>query len=170
MSEQTITGICQEIAQKPGSDWVEFHIDGGGKYPVRLSTKLQPLIELGRAAGQSLATWTYNEIESEKINEKSGKPYVNRYLERVEIGGSVQEPEHPEPEKWADASVSPSSRPPVLGGDKDRLILRQVCIKAAAEVYSGEHALAEDDLPLAVMKAAQRFETWCYRDLEPPPF
>jgi hypothetical protein len=168
MSEQTITGICQEIAQKPGSDWVEFHIDGGGKYPVRLSTKLQPLIELGKAAGQSLATWTYNEIESEKINEKSGKPYVNRYLERVEVGGSVQEPEHPEPEKRADADGSPSSRPPILGGDKDRLIVRQTCIKAAAALLHCNDEV--EDLPLDVMKAAQRFETWCYRDLEPPPF
>lgn len=164
MSEQTITGVCAEIAQRPGSEWVEFHIDGGGKYPVRLSTKLSPLIELGKAVGSQLATWTYNEVESEKINEKSGKPYINKYLERVEVGGTQTQP---------DATDSPSTtqaRPPVLGGDKDRLIVRQTCLKAAAAMGWNAPEGKIEEAVLEVMKAAQRFETWCYRDLEPPPF
>ena len=74
--------------------------------------------------------------------------------------------------KAADASVSPSSRPPVLGGDKDRLIVRQSSLKAAATLYEGRGDPTDEsgDWPLMVMKAAQRFETWCYRDLETPSF
>lgn len=156
---QTVTGVCVEIAQKPGSEWVEFHVDSGGKWPVRLSTKLSPLIELGRAVGQELATWTYSEVESSTINEKSGKPFINRYLEKVEVGGAA-----------AKADGSPQ-RAPVLGGDKDRLIVRQTALKAASALYGGQGTPSADpDWPLLVIGAAARFEAWCYRDLETPPF
>jgi len=147
---KTLTGICTEIAQKPGSEWVEFHVDGGGQYPVRLSTKLQPLIELGRAVGQNLATWTFKEHESEKINEKSGKPFLNRYLEGVEIGGA---PGKPDPH-----------HAPLVAGDKDRAITRMACLKAAAEVVGPKGDAG------AVMEIAARFEVWVYRDIDDPPF
>lgn len=157
MSEQTITGVCTEVANKPGSDWYEFHIDAGGKWPVKLATKLQPLIELGKAAGGNLATWTYNEVESEKINEKSGKPFVNRYLERVEVGGAQTQ---------TDATDSPAAQKgPALGAEKDRLIVRQTCIKAAAELHAGKG----DDQ--AVMMSAAAFEKWVVTGiLEDLPF
>jgi hypothetical protein len=140
---------------------VEFHVDTGGKYPVRLSTKLQPLIELGRAVGQNLATWTYNEVESEKINEKSGKPYVNRYLESVEIGGKAAE------------SDSPTPGAPMRPDVKERAIVRQTCLKAAAATVGPSVAALypeATDVGLEVMRLAQRFETWVYRDIDPPPF
>jgi len=150
---KTLTGICTEIAQKPGSEWVEFHVDGGGQYPVRLSTKLQPLIELGRAVGQNLATWTFKEHESEKINEKSGKPFLNRYLEGVEIGGAPgkADPHHA----------------PLVAGDKDRAITRMACLRTATAIVTG---LTLEDRALETMKVAERFEVWVYRDIDDPPF
>lgn len=163
MSEQSMTGVCTEVAQKPGSDWVEFHVDGGGKYPVRLSTKLLPLIELAKAVGGNLATWTYKEVESDKINEKSGKPYVNRYLEGVEIGG--QNP--------ASSVATPVAAARVYAPDlKDRMIVRQTALKAAAEIVGPRAAASvhpDFDAALEVMRAAQRFESWVYRDIDPLP-
>lgn len=154
-------GPCTEVIQKPGSDWVEFHVmEAGKQYPVRLATKLQPLIELAKVVGSEVATWTYTESESDKINEKSGKPYVNRYLEKVEIGVSPA----PTPE---------GQRAPLVAGDKDRAITRMAVLKAVAELYHG--ALGSSDVDndviiLKVMETAGRFEQWVYRDLDSPPF
>src|SRR3972149_4596723 len=83
----TVVGTCAGITEKP-TGWTEFEITVPGKqYPVKLATKEQPLVELARATHGSVATWTYNEVESEKINEHTGKPYINRYLEGVTAGG-----------------------------------------------------------------------------------
>ena len=166
MSEQTITGVCTEIVQKPGSDWCEFHVDGGGKWPVKVATKLQPLIELGKAVGSNLATWTYNEVESEKINEKSGKPYVNRYLESVEVGGQTQ------PNASAGSTGAPHHSP-LIAGDKDRAITRMSCLKTAAGLYPnalGLDDVANDLLVIKVMDTARRFERFVYRDIQDVPF
>ena len=61
----------------------------------------------------------------------------------------------------------------VIGGDKDRAIVRQACLKAAAAVIGPRHGQTVDpqyDAALETMKAAQRFETWVYRDLDEVPF
>lgn len=58
---------------------------------------------------------------------------------------------------------------PVVGGDKDRAISRLACLKAAAAIAPDLEGGASD-VALAVMKAAQRFETWVYRDINGPPF
>ena len=54
---------------------------------------------------------------------------------------------------------------------KDRMIVRQTALKAAAEIMAANTSVHPDyDPALEVMKAAQRFETWVYRDIDPPPF
>jgi hypothetical protein len=162
---KTLTGICTEIAQKPGNDWVEFHIDVGSQYPVRLSTKLQPLIELGKAVGSNLATWTFKEVESEKINEKSGKPFLNRYLERVEVGGQnpAQSVTTPDP-----AAKAEPHHAPLVAGDKDRAITRMACLRTAAMIVGP--APGSTGAGVSVMELAARFETWVYRDIDELPF
>jgi hypothetical protein len=170
MSEQTLTGVCTEIVQKPGSDWCEFHIDGGGKWPVKVATRLQPLIELGKAVGSNLATWTYNEMESEKINEKSGKPYVNRYLEGVEVGGVAPEKA---PEASAGSTATQPHHSPLIAGDKDRAITRMSCLKSTVELYVGSlgaNDVDNDVIVLKIMETAGRFERWVYRDIDETPF
>lgn len=90
MAEQKVAeGICREISER--GDWITFHIDVGSQYPVRLATKKSEIIEEGRAASRSGAVmaWYYNEVETEKINEKSGKPFINRYLEKVEASNGT---------------------------------------------------------------------------------
>jgi hypothetical protein len=169
MSE-TIVGQCQAIIEKP-SGWTEFEIAVPGKqYPVKLATKKEELIVEARAVKDTVATWAYNEVESEKVNEHTGKPYVNRYLEGVEAGAQAQA-------ESSTASGSPEPHhEPLHFADKDRAITRMAVLKAAAQIYMGRGTILDTDfeeapdIPLAVMKAAQRFEQWVYRDLEPPPF
>jgi hypothetical protein len=167
MSEtKQATGVSQGVTEK-ASGWVEFAIDVGSQYPVKVSTKIPEIVELGRAAtlaGQ-LATWTYEESDGNANPHKPGTFYKNRTLSRVEVGGT-QNPA----QSVATPGDGAQARPPVLGGDKDRLIVRQVCIKAAAELHATEDSTDPDALALQVMKSAQRFETWIYRDIDVVPF
>ena len=155
----TIVGTCAGITEKP-TGWTEFEITVPGKqYPVKLATKEQPLVELARATHGSVATWTYNEVESEKINEHTGKPYLNRYLEGVEPGAAPA----------ASAGSPESHHEPIHFADKDRAISRMACLKAAAQIVAGAVVAAEDP-GLEAMKLADRFERWVYRDIDPVPF
>lgn len=77
-------------------------------------------------------------------------------------------------EASANGGFTPPHEPahkPVTGGDKDRAIARMACLKAAAELVASHQAVRpSEDSALAVMKAAQRFETWVYRDIDDAPF
>jgi len=55
---------------------------------------------------------------------------------------------------------------------KDRMIVRQTALKAAAEIVGPRAGSTMDpdyDAALETMRAAQRFETWVYRDIDAPP-
>ena len=69
---KTATGVCHEITER--GEWTTFNVDVGSQYPVRISTKLQPLIELGRAANKAggVYDWTYKESEG-NVNPNTGK-------------------------------------------------------------------------------------------------
>lgn len=168
--EKQVVGQCSAVIEK-NNDWVEFEIQVPGKeYPIRVSTKLEHLVKAGREAKGQIATWHYKEVESidretgeTKINPKSGKPFLNRYLESVELGAQTQQN--------ANASEGPQSHHEAIHyADKDRAITRMACLKAAAVVYSSAAWAEDDDPPLAVMAAAARFETWIYRDIDEVPF
>lgn len=92
MSESVqIVGTLNGIMEKP-SGWFQVEIEVPGKqYPVKADTKKSEIIEAVRAVGTEMATWTITESESENVNPNSGKPYINRYLEGVEVGGSPTE-------------------------------------------------------------------------------
>ena len=158
--KKTIVGSCGEISEKNG--WTTFHIDVGSQYPIRLATKLEKLIGAGREAGGEQTTWTYTEQESEKINEHTGKPYVNRYLDGVG-GPTPTEATAPDPAQH---------RTPLHGADKDRAITRMSCLKSAAVTFSGADFKVgeEKDLATLVIGAATRYETWVMRDIEDLPF
>lgn len=152
----TITGSCSEISEKNG--WTAFAVDVGRQYPVKLSTKKDEVIAAGRAAGTALATWTYTEVESDRVNEHTGKPYVNRYLESVETGGAA-----PVPHPTGQAASSQPTHAPLPPGDKDRAITRMAVLKAAAEIVASTGKT--DDPGFETIALAVRFEQWVYRDV-----
>lgn len=173
MSE-AITGTCTEISERSG--WHTFHIDKGSQYPVKLATKKEEVIAAAREAGGHLAVWTYNEVESDKINEHTGKPFVNRYLESVEVGGTMP-PQASAPSSTpvsqtvATSPSSVASHAPLPPGDKDRAITRMAVLKAAAEACcSGMDYAPGEDVAAVVISVAARFETWVYRDVDDVPF
>ena len=160
---KTAVGQCVEIDQKPGSEWVTFNVDVGTQYPVRLQTKLQPLIELARAAGAEERAWTYKESESQNLNPNSGKPYMNRYLERVDLPGDApdSEPDASVTQSAAKAPQTPGSSSEGMTkeewGRKDAAIHKMACIKTAAAVLT--HTLPSDPTPEDMGKFLQRSST-----------
>ena len=159
--EQTVIGTVEGITEKP-SGWIEVAVSVPGKqYPVKLATKKSEIIDAVRALGVGTGSFSYNEVESEKINPNSGKPYVNRYLEGVEAGGATN----------AGVSLPEPHHAPVVGGDKDRAITRMACLKSAAELVAHHPTYAKvEDPGLEVIRQAHRFEQDVYRDINPVPF
>ena len=85
--KETIVGVLDGITEKP-SGWTEIQVRvDGWQYPVKMATKLAPLIELARGAGTETMEWTFKKQESDQINPNSGKPFVNRYFEGSPNGG-----------------------------------------------------------------------------------
>lgn len=153
MSEMlTAIGRCTDIEVKNG--WTTFIVDIDERYPLRLSTKLPAVIDAARLAGSNEAEWTYKEQVSDRINENTGRPYINRFLEGVEPSAGA-----------AAAGGRPqAAHRPVAQGDKDRSITRMAVLKAASELYAGT---GDAD---GVFAVASRMETWVYRDIDPVPF
>ena len=150
-----VVGTCQGITEKP-SGWTEFEIAVPGKqYPVRLATKAQPLVGLARALAGGVGTWTYNEVESEKINEHTGKPYVNRYLESVEAGAAAAT-SSPEPDQKADSKDV----------DWDAKERRDFMSRAWSQTLAAwQHTINEGDDPLLVFARLQPFQRKVYQDV-----
>lgn len=85
MSEtKTAIGTLGGIMEKSG-DWHEIHVELPGKqYPLKISTKIQELVEMARAAGSNVMEWTYTEQDSGNPNpHRPGQNYINRYFESV---------------------------------------------------------------------------------------
>ena len=146
MSEEavtkSVTGRCEEVSEKNG--WTAFAVDVGTQYPVRLSTKLDPLIELGRAAVKDggVFVWTYKESQGGENPHKPGTFYTNRYLSGVEKAVEGAESDsHATPQAQA-------SREPQAGmskeewARKDSAIHKMACIKTAADAL--KHTIPSD--------------------------
>ena len=129
---KTAIGKCAEISER--GEWTTFHVDVGSQYPVKLSTKLDPLVELGRAASKSggVFEWTYKESQGAENPHKPGTHYMNRYLSGVEPAAEGAEA--------APAATGGSSAAPRSGemtkeewARKDSAIHKMACIKTAAD-------------------------------------
>lgn len=170
MPEVIYVGTCKGLIEKKNG-WYAVEIAVPGKqYTYKADTKLEHLLTKAREIRDAgvVATWTVEEWDSENINPNSGKPYTERRLNGVEEGAAAQ------PQGGAQTSGPEPHHEAVHFADKDRLISRQVCLKVAGQIFMGkgftEFEDSEHDVPLAVMKSAQRFELWLYRDIDPAPF
>ncbi len=122
--DKQIEGVCEEISEKNG--WTSFAINVGSQYPVRLSTKLPALIEKGRAAGQERAVWKFKESQGGENPNKPGTFYTNRYLDGVEVGGTVAP---------AAATSSGTPRSTATADPTRGSIERQVIVKEMVQHY-----------------------------------
>lgn len=145
MAEQTYVGTLAGITSKPGSDWHSVEINVANlRYPVKADTKKSEIIEKVNAVGADIATWTINEVESEKTNPKSGRPYINRYLEDVEPGGVISPTADAGQTTTPTASGSESSEGMTKEewAAKDSAIHMTACIKAGADAL--KHTIPSD--------------------------
>ena len=137
MSDEAVTkqiqGVCDEISEKNG--WTQFSVNVGSQYPVRLSTKVQAVIDQARAAGQEQAVWTFKESQGKENPNKPGTFYVNRYLSGVEPGGTIQQ----------NATSSPGARGTSTPDETRGSIERQTIVKAAITLYPDGLILTDGD-------------------------
>jgi hypothetical protein len=146
--------LLSEVEEFAGSNdkgpWLKYTLKDGNGQAVAVTFSA----ELGNVAkahiGEHIA------IETKPSNNPKYAPTLVS-IEASKNGGAGIETHHK----------------PVIGGDKDRAISRLACLKAAAEIVAPRAGTSIDpdyDAALEVMKAAQRFETWVYRDLGEVPF
>lgn len=140
--------ILSEVEEFAGSNdkgpWVKYTLKDTGGRAVAATFSA----ELGNVAKGLIGNAVTIETKPAS-NPKYAPTLVN--IEASSNGGFTP----PEPAK-----------PAALGGDKDRLIVRQACIKAAAAAHSGSGVAAE-----VVVDTAAKFERWVTLGiLEPFPF
>ncbi len=130
-------GVCEAISERNG--WTAFEIAVEGKtYPIKLSTKLPALIEQGRAAGQQRAIWSAKESQGGENPNKPGTFYTNRYLDGVEVGGTVSQPA-----ASASGSATSGAKTQTVDGTRSS-IERQVIIKEMVKYYPALDELTVD--------------------------
>jgi hypothetical protein len=164
---KTITGTCAEISER--GDWTTFHIDVGSQYPVKLSTKLAPLVELGRAASKDGGAfdWTFKESQGAENPHKPGTHYTNRYLDAVESAGTRPTPDTaPQGVTVSTQGMSKSVTAEGMSKEdwarKDSAIHKMACIKTAADAL--KHTIpsdpSQDDLAKFITRCVTLSQAW----------
>lgn len=89
VTQHQVQGVCEVMQMR--NDWVEYQVDIGKNYPVKLSTKQPAVKEAAQAAvnAKAIAVWTYSERDGNANPHKPGEFFKNRYLESVVIGGTL---------------------------------------------------------------------------------
>lgn len=152
--KKQIEGFCEEISEKNG--WHAFSINIGRQYPVRLSTKLEALIQAGRDAKNNPAVWTFSESQGGENPNKPGTFYLNRRLEKVEVGGTLDP---------AVAQGGPTGSTGTAGGrsvEERHSIERQTIIKAACAM---DREWEDDD---EFFKFITKLDAWLQRPVAAP--
>lgn len=168
---KVIVGQCVEISEKNG--WTAFSIDVGSQYPVKLSTKVAAIIESARAVGSEVSTWTFKESQGNENPNKPGTYYMNRYLDKVEVGTQDGGPPGPETVSTASGTTAPVPTPhhdPIAPADKDRAISRMSCLSSAAVLLQGIVFENEGQRIAAWIAASAAAERHVYRDIEDPEY
>lgn len=163
---EIVAGTIGGITQKKADTWTVAVTAEGSQYAKNLWTKDTELVEsLSAKIGQAGAFvcgasyWTRQD---------------GQQVRSLWIQGESDGTEQPTPKpngSVATPAAAPQGRTytPDL---KDRMIVRQSALKAAAEIVAPRAAASvhpDFDAALETMKAAQRFETWVYRDIDPVP-
>lgn len=127
-----VQGVCEGVMER--GDWLEFHINIGRQYPVKLSTKKDEIKTIGRLAGQNMAVWTYNETEGGPNPHRPGENFKNRYLSNVVVGGALDPSLAGSQPGQTSMAVAPTggAAPVLTGEERNMSIERQTIVKALA--------------------------------------
>lgn len=136
-----IEGVCEGTMMR--GDWSEFHIGIGKQYPVKLSTKQDDIKAQALAAGTQKAVWTYTEREGGPNPHRPGENFKNRYLSKVEVGGTL-DPALAAQQTLPIAGATRAGSAPNPEG-RETSIERQVIVKAAIGLYPAALVESDDD-------------------------
>lgn len=151
--EKTEVGKLGGIEEKDNG-WFELKIEVDNlKYPVRVATKRESIVQEARELRGQICTWTFKEQESEKVNPNSGKPYINRYLESIKEGGVVS----------SNGSSTAGGKEDVDWDAKERRDFRS---RAWAQTLGTfQYTVKVDDDPLLVFERLRPFQQRLYLDV-----
>lgn len=153
-------GFCESMLVK--GEWAEFHINVGRDYPVKLSTKKDDIKAQAMAAGQQQAVWTYAQMEGNPNPHRPGENYKKRYLNKVEIGGTLDPAlAHEQAQQGGGPAGSSSGHPSPDG--RESSIERQTIIKAAISVFPAASITTEDEW----FALLTRMDTWIAAPRQP---
>ena len=171
-------GVLSQVEPRQGG-WMRFHIsEQGRQYPTKVDTSLPQLIQQMMALLGQPVTVEYTESDSETINQRTGKPFVNRRLEAVAPGGQlapVVMPQAPQPAMPVQApqqapvqQETPQVQPGIMGLEKDLNICRQCASKVVGQMLMSGVIPEEDQNMQGLVEAA---EAWMsYYMYGPLPF
>lgn len=156
--QATVVGTNGGITER-SNGWFEVAVAVPGKqYPVKLSTKKTEIIDAVRALGQGVVgTFSYTEMESDRINERTNKPFINRYLDGVVAGGT--------PATTPTASGSGGSTQ-MTNEDWNAKERRDFRSRSWAHTISAmHHTIAVDEDPALVFARLKQLQVAIYRDI-----
>lgn len=163
---EIVAGTIGGITQKKADTWTVAVTPEGAQFAKNLWTKDVDLVEsLQSKLG-----------EHGSFVASLGAPYTvqGKEVRSWWIQDVDEEPRLDDLHISAQTRATPAAATRVYAPDlKDRMIVRQTALKAAAEIVgprAGSTLDPDYDAALETMKAAQRFETWVYRDIDDPPF
>ena len=138
--ERTIHGKLTGVEMR-NAGWHRFAIlEPGNQYPYRADTKKKELIDQAMSLMNQDVTIQVQERESENINEHTGEPFVNKYLNAIaragrsaaavptRRSGSTRRRQEPQPTRRERV------QPGVSGFDKDLTIWRQTAAKVVGSI------------------------------------
>lgn len=162
VTQHQIQGTC-EVVQMRG-EWMEFHVDIGKQYPVKLSSKQPAIKEAAQAAitAKAVAVWSYSQRDGKENPHQPGTFFKNRYLESVVIGGEL-DPALAGQTSHQDAPAGAGVQGGRMPDERGVSIERQVIVKAIAPLFGAE---GFDDERIFTL--ADRLDDWMGRKRTEP--
>ena len=135
------TGLLKSFSVNNG--WTGIEVEGA---PKGISTKKPDVAAAVKELVGTTVTISYTEKDSDKINENTGKPYVNRWLNSVVPAANGQQAQDPAPAVTPAApdhaaAASPSTAGPDLT-TRERAWLAAAFLSIKAPSFDGAKALS----------------------------
>jgi hypothetical protein len=184
MSEELKSGVgvLQSWQDKP-TGWTDFSVlFTGRQHPTKVSTNDQELVAAVKEIGQTVATFTFAEVEG-NMNPRTNQPFLNRYLREV-VAGATEGVGAPPPHvansgstTTSPAGGSPDAKPQEQWEPPPRYSDEEVARFEAKErrdyrsrswahtISAWNHTIKVDEDPIAVYERLKPFQRKVYEDI-----